>query len=493
MSFLLRNLVMLHVLLLALVLTWVHGGTRVDHLRGVVPGLALMIVSVLVALPPQRKGETLPEARRRVLFGVLRDPLLYIGLLLTALLAVQWVNGGRALTVNAQGAPELGLPPWPAWPSSVDPKESVQQLYWFPPVFVALLAVRHGVTRLGRRRLLLALVWGGAALSVFGWIQHWSGTTSLCWLTPLPARFFATFGYENHAGAFFLLLAAIGGGIWYQAAMDPEETLDAWRLLIPTVLNLAGVFGSLSRAAMLLALALVICGGAACLVAAWGRTRPGTCFKAVTYALLVALVASGLYFAFPHSTIRTELESVHFGQFYEETVGARIFQYRSAWAMTGDHPWFGVGGWGYRHFAQFYVTHAEMQTMLAGKGMANVHNDVLQFLAEHGAVGFGLLLAGVGALLAPILAGAWVLWRTPPVVDWDNPYVPVLLRVPATVYAVLIGTTATVLHSLIDLPFRSPAILLTWALCLACAPAFLPRPQPATALTVRPDNPAAGP
>jgi O-antigen ligase len=481
MTFLVRNLVLLHVLLLAFALTWVHGGTRVDHLRGVVPGLTIMLVSALIALPPQRKGETAPEARRRVLLGVLRDPLLYIGLFLTALLVLQWANGGRVLGVNAQGQPELGLPPWPDWPSSVDPRESVQQLYWFPPVFVALLAVRHGVTRLGRRRLLLALVWGGAALSVFGWIQHWTGTTSLFWLTPLPSRFFATFGYENHAGAFFTLLFAISGGIWYQAAMDPEETLDAWRLLIPTALNLAGVFGSLSRAAMLLSLVILVGGGLACLVAAWGRTRPGTCFKAVTYALLAVLVVVGMYFAFPRGTVRTELETVRFAQFYEDTIGARIFQYRSAWAIAGDHPFFGVGGWGYRHFAQFYVTHAEMEAMVAGKGMANVHNDFLQFLAEHGAIGLVLLLAAVGALLAPILAGAWKLWRTPPLVDWDNPFVPVLLRVPATVYAVLLGTTATVVQSLIDLPFRSPAILLTWALCLACAPAFLPRPQPATA------------
>ena len=57
-----------------------------------------------------------------------------------------------------------------------------------------------------------------------------------------------------------------------------------------------------------------------------------------------------------------------------------------------------------------------------------------------------------------------------------------LLRVPAAIYAILCGTAATVIHSLIDLPFRSPAILITWALALACAPAFLPRQtQPAVA------------
>ena len=75
---------------------------------------------------------------------------------------------------------------------------------------------------------------------------------------------------------------------------------------------------------------------------------------------------------------------------------------------------------------------------------------------------------------------------TPMVVDWDNPYCPPLRRVSAVIYAILAGTMATVIHSLIDLPFRSPAILITWSLCLACAPAFLPRAAAAGGPKVRP-------
>lgn len=475
MTFLLRNLVLFHVLSLALFFTWVHGGTRGDHLQAV-PWLVFLLVNVLVALPPVRKGETLPEARVRVWRGVVHDPLLYIGVVMTALLLWQWLNSGQAWVAgSATGkAEDLTANLW--LPFSVDAQESIQQLYWFSPAFVAVLAVRHSVSRAGQRRLLRYLVWGGALLSVFGWVQQFSGTQALYWMTPLPGHFFASFGYENHAGAFFALLFAISGGLWFQTAMDPEEKHRAYLYMAPLLLNAAGVLGSLSRAAMLLCIALLIGGGGACLLAAWRRIQIGTRIKALTYSALLGALLFGFLLAFPDGRVRGELESIHADSFYEDTIGARFFQYRSAWDMTKDHPLFGVGGWGYRHFVHAYVTPAELDGMLQGKGMANVHNDALQFMAEHGLIGFGLMLAAVAMLLKPILLGVWRLLTTPQVVDWDNPYCPPLLRVPAVIYAVLLGCFATVIHSLIDLPFRSPAIVITWCLCLACAPAFLPRP-----------------
>ncbi|MEI6211669.1 MAG: O-antigen ligase family protein [bacterium] len=479
MTFLLRNLVLFHVLALAFFFTWVHGGTRGDHLQAV-PWLVFLLVNVLVALPQQRKGETLPEARLRVWRGVVHDPLLYIGLGITTLLLWQWLNSGTDW-VTGGAAGEAGDSPANLWvPFSVDAQESFQPLYWFAPAFAAMLAVRHGVSRAGQRRLLRYLVWGGALLSVFGWIQQFSGTQKLYWMTPLPAHFFASFGYENFAGAFFTLLFAISGGLWFQAGMDPDEKTRASLYVIPLLLNAAGVMGSLSRAAMLLSAALLLGGGAACLLAAWKRIQIGTRVKSVTYAALLVVLLAGFYFAFPSGSVRRELETIHTGSFYKDTIGARFFLYRSAWDMTKDHPLFGVGGWGYRHFVHAYVTPAELDTMLQGKGMANVHNDTLQFMAEHGLIGFGLLLAAVMVLLQPILQGAWRLLTTRPVVDWDNPYCPPLLRVPAMIYAVLLGCSATLIHSVIDIPFRSPAIVITWCLCLACAPAFLPRPAQPT-------------
>jgi len=49
-----------------------------------------------------------------------------------------------------------------------------------------------------------------------------------------------------------------------------------------------------------------------------------------------------------------------------------------------------------------------------------------------------------------------------------------LYRLPPELIAVFVGTAATVCHSLGDLPFRSPAVLIVWVLSFVCASGFLP-------------------
>lgn len=467
---------MLHVAALAIYLAWVHGGTRVDHLDGV-PWLSLAIMEMLLLCPPIRKGESYGDALRRVRRGLARDPLFYIGLALCGLLTIQWANGGEGVRLDPSRTRWIyDLPPLPWAPSSVVSSESRQQLFWFPPVWAALLAVRHGLLRGGQRRLLRILAWNGALLSVFGFIQNLSGTRSLFWITPLEGYFFSSFGYPNLAGAFFTLLFAVSVGLWFQDATDPDERRGSGWLLVPVALNFAGAMGSLSRAAMLLTLVLLVVGGTYCLRVAWHQLGLAGRIKVLGMGTLSVLTVIGLFFAFPQSNLRAELANIQPSTFYHDTIGMRIFQFRSAKDMIKDHPVFGVGGWGYRHFVNEYVTPEEYKEMVSGKGRANVHNDILQFFAEHGSVGFGLMLAAVGVLLAPIWRGVRQVVRKPAESEWTAPSrTPVLARVPPVVWCVWAGTTATVIHSLIDLPFRSPAILLVWTLCLACTPAFLPR------------------
>ena len=76
-----------------------------------------------------------------------------------------------------------------------------------------------------------------------------------------------------------------------------------------------------------------------------------------------------------------------------------------------------------------------------------MHNDPLQFLAEFGVVGSLLLLAAVVAL-------AWPVFRQR------------LVERPARLFA-LLGLALVLVHSLVDLPFRCPAILFAWTAVLA--------------------------
>jgi O-antigen ligase len=119
------------------------------------------------------------------------------------------------------------------------------------------------------------------------------------------------------------------------------------------------------------------------------------------------------------------------------------------------------------------------------QGGANVHNDTLQFLAEQGAVGFGLMALCALALIVPLVVQSVRTTRVLASTGLDViPAKPVwLYHLPPEVVAVFVGTTATVCHSLGDLPFRSPAILTVWLLSFVCADGFLPAVRSSKART----------
>jgi len=105
-------------------------------------------------------------------------------------------------------------------------------------------------------------------------------------------------------------------------------------------------------------------------------------------------------------------------------------------------------------------------------GGSNVHNDMLQFIVEHGYIGFGLMIGFVLLLVIPLGRELVQFCRLRSsgfsgMFYW-------FYRIPPVVVAIFAGTTATVLHSFGDLPFRSPAVLVVWLVAIACATAWIP-------------------
>ena len=466
-----RYWVVAHMALLAAFLAWVHGGTRVDHLAAV-PWLSLAVLEMTLLLPPTRKNETFDMARQRVWRSITRDPLLYLGGALFLYLLLQYLNGGRNLEFDLASNSWTFSPPPVNWgPFCVDPAEARQMLYWFPPAFAVVLGIRHGATRLGKLFLLRALAANGALLSLLGVVQFFSGTTSLFWMTPTREIFFASFDYVNQAGAFFTLLLAINMGLLVQALLVEDERKHALWLGVALLLNLSGALLSLSRAAILFSLALLVLGGFYAIRHAWRLVDIGVRIKALAvYFLVLVFGATFLFLVTPDNPILRQLGTVHWDRLGEGTFGVRWPQTVSAWQIWRDYPWFGVGGCGYRHYVCLSLD--EARRALLHRGGVNVHNDALQFLVEHGVVGFGLMLGAVGVLLAPVFRRLRVAHMTN-VDGWTGePWL--LFRVSPISILLLVGTALTFLESLIDLPFRSPAILVTWCIALACAPAFLP-------------------
>jgi hypothetical protein len=473
--------VVAHIVGLAAFLAWVYGGTRLELLTAV-PWLSLGVLEMTWLCPALRKGETLPAARRRVTHNLVRDPLLYLALCFGLYLLVQGLNGGRALVLDAAGGGwSLASSPLGWGPSCVDRADVPQAMFLVLPAWAVVLGIRHGVTRRGKLVLLRLLVANGALLGLVGVVQFLCGTDRILGLRPATEPFFASFPYTNHAGAYFVLLSALSLGLFVQAWLDEVDRRLAIWLGVALAGNLAAAICSLSRAAIVWALLLMLLGGLYAIRHAWHLVSSDMRFKAVTVFLLVWLLGGAFWLLVPRNNpVVQEIRAIPWSTLGQETLGARAPQVAFAWQLWREHPWFGVGCGGFRHYAALQVEGSVRATW--HRGGEQVHHDGVQVLAEYGLVGGGLLLAAVVALMAPVIRRLRIAHVTF-AGEWSGePWL--LFRVSPVTVLLLAGVALTCLTSLIDLPFRSPAILATWCVALACAPAFLPakenRTSPAT-------------
>jgi hypothetical protein len=398
--------------------------------------------------------------KRRAFF---RDPLLYIGLGLNLFLLVQWLNAGGHLYVNMfTGEYNYTDPPLPGLPFSLEPKLSIQPLVWFVPISLALPVVRNLLGHAERKLLLWGLLANGAALGLFGLVQLLLGWGKMFGLIAIPGNplLVATFDYPNHGGAFFYLLLALAVGLYLDGVEKEKSQLFRWcmgglMLLFGTV-----ALCSCSRAAVLSVLAI---GLFAVLVWGWRTRRQFSSIRLINSVLLGGVVFIALLILFAgmgrdlfRKEVHAETAGVVEPSGYVETRG---FQIPPALQMFKAHPLYGVGGWGYRSMVKLYLPEQEWDRL--GVGKANVHCDPIQFLAEHGLIGFGLMSLGLGYLVWP--------WRR--FLSW---------RFRGMAILTAFGCLLLLAHSLIDLPFRNPTILWHWLLFLAVVPLWAERYQVAT-------------
>jgi O-antigen ligase len=195
--------------------------------------------------------------------------------------------------------------------------------------------------------------------------------------------------------------------------------------------------------------------------------------------MLVGIVLTVILVAiFAPDDFVKEISSVSPDAVADRVTGKGQYHTRVATAIFRDHPFFGVGGWGYKHFCLSYMTDDDRRQMQKVGGV-NVHNDYLQFLCEHGVVGAGLLLVIVLALLVPLFR-AWghELRVSHFTKRSDLPRPTALFCVPAVVVGVLLAITANLIHAFGDCIFRSAAVLSQFFLILAASVGFLTDEEP---------------
>ncbi|MDT8390390.1 MAG: O-antigen ligase family protein [Lentisphaeria bacterium] len=436
---------------------WMRGGTPTWSQRHLL-WVALALSALVIPAAVKRYGGV-----KKAVLKLISDPVVVAGAAFLFLLALQWWNAGRHLFFNPITEMWDHTNPRIPWlPSAVSQDEAAEMLRWFAPALAILLALRHALSRLAKRTVLHILVINGAALALFGVIQYTRGAESI-YSQPLKGHFFAAFGYPNHAGAYFLLIASLALGLIFrnvmkQASPPSASGFSVW--IICFALTFFGAILSLSRAVMLFSVVLLAIAAFTLFITLWPRFQ-----AAKRLNLLVVTVAFGclcffVYDAFADQAIKKqwgkaplEKQKTQTGvtpgtpgrSLWSDLAADRKVTYKTAIEIWLDSPWFGRGGWGFRHFVM--LKRPPESWGRVEPGQANVHNDPLQFLVEFGIIGGGLLMIGVGALAGAVIKRK--VWRQP-------------AAVPVMAGVVLVFT-----HSLVDLPFRCPAILFTWLTLLA--------------------------
>lgn len=435
--------------------------------------------------------------------------------------AMAWLASPDA-KVSPEGVRFWAEPPFGWLPWSLRSDEARAVLDWFPPTLVAAVAVRHALLGRSKRRMMTFVCAMTSVLAVAGIIQFIVGGEFLYWGLKSNAFFFATFGYPNHAACFFPAVMALSVGMMLWASEHREHTrMPPWAYGLSAVL--CGISGILSgsRAGLLFTLAITAATAVYVPLRYFGSwpARLRVLVPTLLLATAVGVVGTAgfrVYATRANDARRAAIAEATTDE--DRAAAARMPQFAplpaldavireidtTDWAALiahpmlmrsgyqgilalrqhAAHPWYGTGAWSFRWLNATYidVEDPEERTWLRsrmGVGQANVHNDTLQFLAEHGWVGFGLMLGCVAALVLPFLKALFTSpARTVSDAQADRCWVN---RLNVACLFIFLSTALIALHSFIDLVFRSPACMMLYALMLVCAPAFVVGVRPAAA------------
>lgn len=440
------------------VLPWALGTM---HVWSQLLSLLLAVAGCAFALGPRDTGAASWRA-------LLLSPGCWLGLFLLAYLLVQGLNPAWRYFSDGtvwwlETVDHIG------WlPAGVDAPFAISNSWRHVLVFASLLLLLASLqVGLGKKASLRGILWAlainGAALSLFGIFQRLDATERMFWLwRPDSISFFATFIYQNHAGAYLNLIFALTAGfsLWHlrQATHGQGGAGSAGVLGFLAVVSGIGICFTLSRLSILIFAAQLV-GFAIFFVSQRHRHRRHLLPITFAFALAAGL---GALLVVPN----LEPIQARFAQIAANPTGvlrSRSVVHQATAEMARDRWLFGWGAGSFRHAFPLYAQkYPELCHIGAGKTLhwEHAHSDPLETLAELGAIGSAPIAA---ALLLVVAALARLrFWRDP------------------AGAGIVLGASALAAHSFGDLIFQSPAVLLSWAAALTIALRWL---SPAQART----------
>jgi O-antigen ligase len=438
-----------HVTIFLVGVSWAFGGNA-DWVRIPVSGWGTLGILLTLALASGRK------ARGPFTAGSLHWAWPVVGL--NALVALSCLTPGfRVLLFRSE---TLMMPVKVNWwtPSAARADLALRALLLFDGIYFSCLNLALAVRHRGTIRIILAVAVANALLlSIFGIVQKLSGSTGIYFgsVESPQTQFFASFVYDNHWGAFVVLMlgACIGLLLRYAHGSHGEGFFrgPAFSGLLAACLIATSVPLSGSRACTLLIGVLVAIGlvqGAPRIARALRLSGASPAGATMGMAVAAVLAVAGAWLVagdVVQARIRKTEEQVS-AMWAQGGIGSRSVLYHDTWRMAEEHLLF---GWGMGSFPAVFSLYNSQESKVDHLPVIyhDAHSDWLQSVAELG-------LAGTALIGTAVLLPALALRR---------------LKVTPVPYFLLCGCALTDAYAWIEFPFGNVAVVLAWWLCFFSA------------------------
>jgi O-antigen ligase len=321
------------------------------------------------------------------------------------------------------------------------------------------LACYQNRREFGTKVLLPLLAVNTSLIALLGLIQKSLESRSILGLYAAADEglglFYGTFLYKNHAAAFLNLGMAVCLACFFafKRNTNTRRSNPSWLFSLCAALLFIGVIFSKSRFGFLGSLGIL---GAFIPLALKQANNSGLSTKRVAmgFACIAIVIVGGGAFLLGMKGTR-HLQTMNAEITEDFSYMQRKLAYQSELRMFAEKPIYGWGAGNFRHgFRQFQdmdtergkVGNAYMERHELNFFWQHAHNDYLEWLIELGVVGTLILFSIPGYFFRIIFKSR----------RWKEP-VPLML---------LVGLGSTMVHALIDFPFRNPAVLMTWAVML---------------------------
>ena len=315
--------------------------------------------------------------------------------------------------------------------------------------------------RVLRKFILPFISLNALAISIVAFIQyHLDGRSILGFFSAIDEAFplfYGTFLYKNHAAAFFNLgvAASLASFLLPYRPSNGLRSSPRSLFIVAASLTTAAVIFSKSRFGFACNLGVLTFFAPLIFrkLRATGITMKWILSGGTGIAVLLGITA---FFILKSEDVRY-LKTLNADFSDDSSWIQRKLTYESSIFMASRQPIYGWGAGNFRHgYRQFQNLSEEEAIKWGGLKIRqqnffwqHAHNDYLEFLIELGIVGTLILFSIPGYFF-------WIIFRSS---RWKDPVTLMLLA----------GLGSTLVHALIDFPFRNPAVLTTWFAILAIA------------------------